>query len=149
MASGLVAFLHGRRIRQCAARPLPALPAPLPPRRLEQVRPWPGLTPAIGRIVRATRATVADVRNDLFFAGFAATGGLRGGWYAPKYTTSLVLDLHRVAVTAGLRVSGRVPLAGQAVVRVRAGRSTGTLTLGKRLITGRIGRARVRAVIVP
>ena len=148
----LLAFLRGRTVRQCAERTVPA-PRPLAPRTLAGEQPWGGLPPRAGRIVRAVRATVADVQADLLQLNDWPAGGLRGGWYRPVFDDA-TLELHGVEVVGGVRVSGTVPLLARlrtaARLRVRAGHSQGTLRLraGGR-IEGTIDGVRVRAVVRP
>ena len=137
----LLGFLRGTPFKDCPRENVPA-PVRLAPRRLADAHRWPRLGRAAGRILRATIATLTDVRADADLAGLGPQGGLRRGWFAVGFDG---LRLHGVVSVSGLAVSGLLQGGGTSKLTVRAGVTRGTLRVRPGLITGTIGRARIRA----
>jgi pimeloyl-ACP methyl ester carboxylesterase len=123
----------------CKGRSNAVFPFPIAPRALRAFRPAPGTKGNRGRVVSAALVSTVDARvavlQDLF-AGFAKLrgGGLRGGSYALKGSSRLVLRRYRYF--AGVGVSGTLRLgARDAKGRLRVdgpGRLDGTLVLDGR-----------------
>lgn len=140
--------------RPCRGRSVAQPLALVPPRRLRDVRPAPGVHGAAGRVVRAALQTVADAyRTDYesFYAGYddETGGGLRDGKFdiVPSGTGDLLL-LDGVVWVPGVALDGSVLVSerravGRIAVRAPHGLS-GRLRLTRRVISGRLGRHRIR-----
>jgi pimeloyl-ACP methyl ester carboxylesterase len=143
-------FLAGAAVQDCTSTVDPFAPRALAPRSLKQVKSLAGVGGDRGRAIRAAGLTVQDVLRQIDVAdGFRPElaskvrgGGLRGGTYrggagGPK--------LSGVVFVPGVRVSGKVPGKGTAVLKL-AGRVRGTLRfVAGGTVRGKLGGRSVKA----
>jgi len=151
----MVEFIaSGRAPASCApSGEPPALP--LPPSSLARVTPAASRSRLAGRVASAAAITLEDLLGQTSFAG----GGLRGGYWelglGEGASSSIGYRLHDMRDVPGVELSGRihlregatpgeVELSGQLTVR---GRLPGKLALHGRVLSGRVGGARVHAVL--
>ena len=146
----LKAFLAGEPVAACTNKVDPFKPRALVPRALRRVKPAGGVRGDRGRALRATTLTVEDVLRQIdvdsgfrpALVGQVAGGGLRGGAFKGAKGGP---SLKRVVFVPGIAVSGKVPLAGTAVLTI-GGRVRGTLQFrADGLVTGKLGGERVHA----
>jgi pimeloyl-ACP methyl ester carboxylesterase len=131
-------------------------PSPPPPTALADVSPARAVRGVRGRAVSALALTLRDVGEDALTRfiiderdpDLARGGGLRGGRY--RIDGRNRLHLTNVVFVPGVRVAGLVRRfgTGRQAGRLRlAGRVDGSLSLRGRVVSGRLGNQRVRAVL--
>jgi pimeloyl-ACP methyl ester carboxylesterase len=132
--------------RPPAACPPPTEPQalPLPPSSLAEVPAAASSSTSAGRAAEAAALTIDDLLDQPGSSG----GGLEAGYWSMSGDR---LRLHRTVDVAGVILTGTIALGasttGRIVVR---GRLRGTLELTGTTLSGRLGRARVRArVLLP
>ncbi len=112
----VTAFFAGHTVSPCTNVPDEFKPTPIPPVRLADVPPSPGLTGTTGRSLTAVQDTLVDLRREIIGAilnaqaalpSGARFGGLRGGDAA---LTGEAVDLHSFAYIPGVTLTGRVPI---------------------------------------
>jgi pimeloyl-ACP methyl ester carboxylesterase len=149
-------FLGGGAPAGCSTPADPFAPRAVVPTALKQVKPARRSHGTPGRAAAATALTVTDVFQQIdvgtgFRPNFSAKvrgGGLRGGtWHG----SSKGPVLKRVVFVPGVKVSGRVPRSGIAVLRL-TGKLRGSLsfrgngtfkgTLGGKRVSGRLALTR-------
>lgn len=140
----LARFLAGRSVRsRCPRVPTQVPPAPVAPTALSQLPPARGLPGRVGRTLGAVGVTLDDLAFALSPAFLSSSGsGLRGGTYRAGRRR---IELRRLQVVPGVRVSGTAELGGRLRLRVTgsaAARGELRITRGGRLV-GRLGGRRI------
>ena len=125
--------------------------AQLPPRRLADVIRVRRFPVRAGRVVNATRETIADAGYHDDLRRFAGAGTRGGGLLGGRYrSTSRSITLTRYSLVPGVRVSGRVAYGRRGYrgrVRVDGpGRLDGTLRMSPSRVRGTLGGVRIDVV---
>ncbi len=142
--SAVVAFLDGKVAGHCRAHPRAVTTASLPPRDLAAVAPIGGMSPAVGRVVRAVIETYNDATDQVVSAIVADDGGRHafGGLRAGNGTVGKGgLRLRGYTYVPGVAISGSiVPQARSFTLHVRGKKAVrGHLTVSAKGIVGTIG----------
>ena len=151
-------FLRGRPVAKSCRRGQPFIPAlPPAPLRLSELPTVRGVRGDRGRAIVAAELTVYDVSLEFLENLLSSTSntlkgaGLRGGTWSLKLTKrSGSLRLRKVEYMPGIFVSGGVAKLGtkkeRTVLRLSGPRTPdGTLKVGRKWITGRLGGKKVRS----
>ena len=115
-SNAVSAFFASRPVTPCSDVPDYFKPTPVPPERLSDVPPTPGLAGQAGRTLTAVQDSLVDLRREIIGAilnadaalpSGARFGGLRGGSAA---LTSQSVTLRSFAYVSGVTLTATVPI---------------------------------------
>ena len=156
-AKALQALFAGKAIQPCREIPtsLRLRPAPLPPRRLTDVRPARGYRGRPGRTARAVQLTIEDLARQLILTIETSggeeglllrpalrVGGLRSGW---AQLSGSGLSFHDYSLIPGMTLSGALKAETADLHIGGPAAADGTLRLGSHhMLVGTLGGLSVR-----